>query len=99
MGYGSWLPIVELVGQGGAGMQEAERVQTEIQRVIEEDPTIQDARRILVSVEKKSFFKGGKEIVVLKGSVHSESDKVKADRIAHLHSAGREVQDSISIVH
>jgi hypothetical protein len=80
-------------------MQEAERIQTEIQRVIEDDPTIQDARRILVTVEKRSLFKGGKEVVVLKGSVHLESDKVKADRIAHLHSAGREVQDSISVIH
>ena len=80
-------------------MQEAERIQTEIQRVIEDDPTIQDARKILVTVEKRSLFKGGREIVVLKGSVHSESDKVKADRIAHLHSAGREVQDSISVIH
>ena len=80
-------------------MPEAERVQNEIQRVIEDDPTIQDARRILVTVEKRSLFKGGKEVVVLKGTVRSESDKVKADRIAHLHSAGREVQDSISVVH
>ena len=80
-------------------MPEAERVQTEIQRVIEDDPTIQDARRILVSVEKRSLFKGGKEVVVLKGTVRSESDKVKAERIAHLHAAGREVQDSISVVH
>jgi osmotically-inducible protein OsmY len=77
-------------------MQEAERIQTEIQKIIEGDPTIQDARRILVSVEKKGLFKG--EIVVLKGSVRSESDKAKADRIAHLHSAGREVRDSISVV-
>lgn len=80
-------------------MQEAERIQTEIQRVIEQDPTIQDARRIVVSVEKKGFLKGGGEIVILKGSVRSESDREKADRIAHLHSAGREVQDSISVVH
>lgn len=80
-------------------MQEAERVQTEIQRIIEADPTIEDARRILVMVEKQSFWRGGKEVVVLKGSVRSESDKAKADRIAHLHAAGREVQDSIAVVH
>ena len=79
-------------------MQEAERIQTEIQKVIGEDPTIQDASRIIVSVEKKSFWKGGKEIVLLKGSVRSESDKAKAERIAQLHAAGRKVQDSI-IVH
>jgi len=79
-------------------MREAERIQMEIQKVIESDPTIQDARRILVSVEKQGIFKGGREIVTLNGSVRSESDKAKADRIAHLHSAGREVKDSIAVV-
>ncbi len=80
-------------------MQEAERVQTEIQRVIGDDPTIQDARRIIVMVERKSIWKGGREIVVLKGSVHSETDKAKAHKLAELHAAGREVQDSINVVH
>jgi osmotically-inducible protein OsmY len=80
-------------------MQEAERIQTEIQKVLGDDPTIQDASRIIVMVEKKSFWKGGKEIVVLKGSVRSESDKAKAERIAQLHSAGREVQDAITVIH
>ncbi len=80
-------------------MQEAERVQTEIQRVIGDDPTIQEARRIVVMVERKSIWKGGGEVVVLKGSVHSESDKAKAHKIAELHSAGREIQDSITVVH
>jgi osmotically-inducible protein OsmY len=79
-------------------MQEADRIQTEIQKVIAEDPTIQDSSRIIVMVEKQSFWKGGKEIVLLKGSVRSESDKAKAERIAQLHAAGREVQDSI-VVH
>jgi hypothetical protein len=79
-------------------MQEAERIQTEIQKVIAEDPTIQDSSRIIVTVEKKSIWKGGREIVVLKGSVRSESDRTKAERIAQLHAAGREVQDSI-VVH
>jgi len=80
-------------------MQEAERVQTEIQRVIADDPTIQDSRRIIVMVEKKSIFKGGKEVVLLKGSVHSETDKAKAHKLAELHGAGREIQDSITVVH
>jgi osmotically-inducible protein OsmY len=80
-------------------MQEAERIQTEIQKVLGDDPTIQDASRIIVMVEKKSFWKGGKEIVILKGSVRSESDKAKAERIAQLHAAGREVQDAINVVH
>lgn len=80
-------------------MQEAERVQTEIQRVIGDDPTIQDARRIIVMVERKSIWKGGGEVVVLKGSVHSDTDKAKAHKLAELHAAGREVQDSINVVH
>jgi hypothetical protein len=80
-------------------MQEAERVQTEIQKVIGDDPTIQDAGKIVVMVEKKSFWKGGKEVVLLTGRVRSESDKAKAGRIAQLHAAGREVQDSITVVH
>ncbi len=80
-------------------MQEAERIQTEIQRVIGDDPTIQDSRRIIVMVERKSIWKGGGEVVVLKGSVHSDADKAKAHKLAELHAAGREVQDSINVVH
>jgi hypothetical protein len=81
-----------------ASMQEAERIQTEIQKVIADDPTIQDSSRIIVMVEKRSFWKGGKETVVLTGSVRSESDKVKVERIAQQHAAGRQVQDSL-VVH
>jgi hypothetical protein len=80
-------------------MQEAERIQTEIQKVIGEDPTIQDSRRIIVQVEKKGFWKGGGEVVVLKGSVRSESDRSKVERLAQLHSAGREVRDAINVLH
>jgi hypothetical protein len=78
-------------------MQEAERVQGEIQRVIGDDPTIRDAQHIIVTVEKKSIFKGGKEIVVLKGRVHSEIDRTKAETLARLHGAGREVVDGITV--
>ena len=46
-------------------------MQTEIQKVIGDDPTIRDAQHIIVMVEKRSIFKGGKEVVVLKGRVHS----------------------------
>jgi len=79
-------------------MQNLEKVQTEIQRVIGEDPTIREANRIIVTVEKRSIWKGGKEVVVLKGSVHSESDKTKADAIARKHGSGREVLDSITVL-
>ncbi len=79
-------------------MQNLEKVQTEIQKVIGEDPTIREANRIIVTVEKRSIFKGGKEIVVLKGSVHSEIDKAKVEALARKHAAGREVVDAINVL-
>jgi hypothetical protein len=80
-------------------MQEAERVQTEIQKVIGDDPTITDARHIIVTVEKKGFLRGRGERVVLKGSVRSDMDKAKIEKIATLHAAGREVVDEITVLH
>ena len=80
-------------------MPEGEKVQSEIQKVIGEDPTIHDANRVIVTVEKQSFWKGGKEIVYLKGSVHSEIDKTKISHMAQLHSGGRSVVDSITVIH
>jgi hypothetical protein len=77
----------------------ADRVQTEIQRVIGDDPTITDSGRIVVSVERKGFWFLGKEVVVLKGSVHSSSDKTKAEKIAAQHAGGREIVDDIHVVH
>ena len=79
-------------------MQEAERIQTEIQKVIGDDPTIRDANHIIVTVERKSIWKGGREIVVLKGRVRSELDKAKVSRLAQLHAAGREVLDAITVI-
>jgi osmotically-inducible protein OsmY len=78
-------------------MMDAERVQTEIQRVINDDPTISEARHILVTIERKGLLR--KEIVVLKGRVHSDSERAKAEKIASLHAAGREVVDDIVVVH
>jgi len=78
-------------------MQEAERVQLEIQRVIADDPTIEDARHIIVTVERAGLFKG--PVIVLNGHVRSESDKAKIASVAHLHSAGRTVRDAITVTH
>jgi hypothetical protein len=78
-------------------MQESERIQSEIQKVIGEDPTIKNADRIVISVEKKGLFQG--EIVLLKGKVTSDLDKAKIERIATLHAAGRKVVDDIVVVH
>jgi hypothetical protein len=80
-------------------MQEADRVQAEIQRVIGDDPTIQGGDRIVVTVERKSIWKGGGEYVHLKGSVHSETDRTKIEKIASIHGAGRQVVDEITVVH
>ncbi len=79
-------------------MMSAEQTQSEIQRVIGDDPTITEATHILVSVEKKGFFRG-KEVVVLRGSVHTETDRSKAEKIAAMHAGGREVVDDIRVVH
>jgi osmotically-inducible protein OsmY len=78
-------------------MLDAERVQTEIQRVINDDPTITEAKHILVTVERKGLLR--KEVVVLKGHVHSESERAKAEKIATLHAGSREVVDDIAVVH
>ena len=80
-------------------MQDAERVQMEIQKVLGDDPTIEDARRIIISVEKKGFLKGRGERVVLKGTVHSDLERSKIEKIVAAHSAGREVVDEINVVH
>ncbi len=80
-------------------MSEAERVQTEIQKVIGDDPTITDARHIIVTVERKGFLHGRGERVVLKGNVHSDMDRAKIEKIATLHAAGREVVDEITVLH
>jgi osmotically-inducible protein OsmY len=77
----------------------AEKVQAEIQRVIGDDPTIAEPTHIMVSVERRGFLSMGKEVVVLRGSVHSEADKAKAEKIAEMHSAGRQVVDEIHVVH
>jgi osmotically-inducible protein OsmY len=78
-------------------MMDGERVQVEIQRVINDDPTISEARHIIVTVERKGLLR--REVVYLKGKVHSDSERTKAERVAQLHAAGREVVDEIQVVH
>ncbi len=78
-------------------MDKTEMLQDEIQKVIGEDPTIRDAHRIVVTVEKQGILKGGKEVVYLKGHVRSAEDRHKADELAHMHAGSRQVVDSITI--
>jgi len=81
----------------GYEMRDADKVQSEILKVINDDPTIEGAGHIFVSVEKKGVWPRAKEVVVLKGKVRSDSDRAKAERAAALHSAGREIINSIDV--
>ena len=78
-------------------MRDGDRVQGEILKVINDDPTIEGAGHIVVSVEKKGVWPRAKEVIVLKGSVRSNSDRLKAEKVAAMHAAGREVVNSLSI--
>jgi hypothetical protein len=78
---------------------DAERAQTEIRKVIDADPTIRESNRIVVSIEKKGILGLGREVIVLKGSVHESADRTKAEKIAAMHGGGREVVDSIQVLH
>ncbi len=80
-------------------MVEAERVQAEIQKVINDDPTITSANHVVISIEKKSIWQGRKERVVLKGRVASDMERTKIEKIAALHAAGREIVDEITVTH
>ena len=78
-------------------MRDADKVQNEILRVINDDPTIEGASHITVSVEKKGVWPRSREVVVLKGSVRSDIDRAKVEKIAAQHGAGREVVDSLTV--
>jgi len=78
-------------------MRDADKVQSEIMRVINDDPTIEGASHIFVSIEKKGVWPRSREVVVLKGSVRSDMDRVKVEKLAALHGAGREVVDSLTV--
>ncbi len=78
-------------------MRDAEKVQSEILKIINDDPTIGGADRIVVSVEKKGVWPRAKEVIILKGNVRSDSDRMKAEKVATMHAAGREVVNSINV--
>jgi osmotically-inducible protein OsmY len=78
-------------------MLDADRVQNEIQRVIDDDPTINEAKHIIVTVERKGLLR--REVVYLKGKVHADSERTKAEKVARLHAGGRDVVDDIQVVH
>ena len=81
----------------GAVMRDADRVQAEILKVINDDPTIEGAGHIFVSIEKKGVWPRSKQVVVLKGNVRSDSDRLKAEKVAALHAAGWEIVNDINV--
>jgi len=78
-------------------MMDGERVQVEIQRVLNDDPTISEAKHLIVTVERKGLLR--REMVCLRGKVHAESERTKAEKVARLHAGGRDVVDDIQVVH
>ena len=63
-------------------MARGEEVVNEITKKILNDPTIERNEHILVSLEKKGFGPFKKPRILLKGVVHKESDKEKAEEHA-----------------
>ncbi len=76
----------------------AEGIRDVIQRVINDDPTINEARHISVAVEKRGIWPFGKETVILKGNVRLDSDRQKAEKIAVLHSGQWGVVNNIQVL-
>lgn len=64
-----------------------EEIVNEIKREINDDPTIEGAAHILVFAAKKGFGPFGKKQIHLKGIVHRELDRKKAEEHGH-HAAG-----------
>ena len=77
----------------------AEGLRDAIQKVINDDPTINESKHISVEVEKRGLWPFGKETVILKGNVHLDSDRQKAEKIAALHSGKRGVMNNIQVLH
>ncbi len=75
----------------------AEKVQMEIRRAIDDDPAIKSATHVLVNMEKDGFWIFGKDKIVLKGRVETEVDKKNIEEKAQLHSHGIEVVDTIRV--
>jgi osmotically-inducible protein OsmY len=76
----------------------AEGLRDVIQKVINDDPTINESKHISVAVEKRGIWPFGKETVILMGNVHLDSDRQKAEKAAALHSGQRGVVNNIQIV-
>jgi hypothetical protein len=70
----------------------------EIKRIINDDPTIQEPDHILVYAEKKGFLFFKKEEIHLDGTVHSETDRKKAEELARHYSGGRALVNKIEVL-
>ncbi|MAG13696.1 MAG: hypothetical protein CMN78_03765 [Spirochaetales bacterium] len=78
-------------------MLSADQAANEIKRIINDDPTISEARHITVTAFRKGFIKK-KESIHLDGSVHNNIDRKKAEDIARQYSGRRELVNGIHIV-
>ena len=82
----------------GEHMLSADQTATEIKRIINDDPTISEGRRIIVTASRKGFIKK-KESIHLDGSVHTDTDRKKAEDIARQYSGNRELVNEIQVLH
>ena len=79
-------------------MLSASQTATEIQRIIDDDPTILESEHITVSAAKRGMLFFKKEEIHLDGSVHHKSDKQKAEEIAIHYAGKRELINGIKII-
>ncbi len=72
-------------------------VDVEIKEIISSDPTIKDPHKIFVALRKKGLPLLGKKIISLEGSVSSEMDSKKVERIARHHCRGCRVVNKLYV--
>ena len=88
---------INLYWKGNGIMLSADQTATEIKRIINDDPTIEEARHIVVTASKRGFFKK-KESIHLDGSVRSDVDRRKAEDIARQYCGARELINKIHVI-
>jgi Flp pilus assembly secretin CpaC len=74
-----------------------ENVRAEIQKMVDDDPSIAAGTNISVMTETKGALFAKKERIVLSGSVRNELEKRRIEEIAHRIAGNREVINNIKI--
>ena len=72
-------------------------VDVEIKELISADPTIKDPHKIFVSLRKEGLPLLGKKVISLEGSVDSEQDSKKVERIARHHCRRHKVVNKLYV--